>query len=143
MSSKLYKGMCSIKAVFFFFFFFSDLRASKWGTDQKLFKTTEQKSFIKKCVLSKLYPSYFSSFFFLDLRTSKWRTDQKAQQSYWTATSTKQKICFNQVLLLLLLLLFSPSSSSSPLDPRTSNLRISQKLCKVFKLVLQATGNSI
>jgi hypothetical protein len=56
----------------------------------------------------------------------------------------KQKMCFNQVLLLLLLLLFSPSSSSSsPLDPRTSNLRISQKLCKVLKQVLQATGNSI
>ncbi len=81
-------------------------------------------------------------FFFLDLRTSKWRTDQKDQQNYWTATSTKQKMCFYQVLLLLLLLLFSPSSSSS-LDPRTSNLRINQKLCKVLEQVLKATGNSI
>jgi hypothetical protein len=40
------------------------------------------------------------------------------------------------------LLLFSSSSSSS-LDPRTSNLRINQKLCKVLEQVLKATGNSI
>jgi hypothetical protein len=39
-------------------------------------------------------------------------------------------------------LLFSSFSFSS-LDPRTSNLRINQKLCKVLEKVLQATGNSI
>jgi hypothetical protein len=50
-------------------------------------------------------------------------------------------MCFNQVLLLLLLLLFS-SSSSSPLDPRTSNLRISQKLCKVLKQVYKQQGTA-